>query len=134
MRWKIETDRLQCIWPLGFSVRGTPFYGDWAFELFDGSTMSDAMVFFVGPYLREDAPAPDQLVGMGQSVIDEDMDDGEMWLELEYEHGGVPWRQRRQFVTVEHDMVVVVTGQAPFGQHEAVFNAVDQVAKSVRYI
>jgi len=128
--WKIETPGFTCAWPDHMKITILPHrLNRWEFELARG----EGVVFLRGPLVgASETPAPHNLIAPGQRIVASDMSSDETWLELAYEHEGKPWRQKHRYSVPAPMTVVLVTAQAPEGDHEPLFAAVDEIAKSVR--
>lgn len=132
--WEVEARGVCCAWPAGFKLFAVA-HSAWCFELTPAVSSTEAVIFLRGPlHGAQQTPTPPDLIAPGQTLVADDMSADAMWMELEYAHEDTIWRQRHQYAVPRPETVVLVTAQAPRGQHESLFAAADVVAKSVRLL
>ena len=81
-----------------------------------------------GPVLAERVPPPEQMVGPDQTLLGHGSD----WVELEYQHEGVAWRQTHRVVAGIEEYRVLVTAQGPAEHFPLADVAARQVAESLQ--
>jgi len=125
-RWTIETPMLRLIWPEGLQLR-SPLASKTSFDLVG---TDDAMVFVQGPVtgdrLLEGMAAQGQTeIGRGKTPAGHD------WIELGYEFGGAPWRQRHHLRADAGSASFVITAQCLETAAEYTFAAAGEVTDSL---
>lgn len=129
-RWVIAAPGFSVPWPDDLRLLGTKPGAPWAFELY--GSRADALIFCRGPLRGAgQVPAPPDLVAPGQQVVADGMGDPRPWLELEYDHEGVTFRQRHIYAVPEPETVVLVTAQAPADAAGSLMAAAMEIAAGV---
>lgn len=125
-QWRIETSVFTCDWPSDY-------------QLFSNNFPKDPAPFdLVGPhaemiYIQHPRTIPD-VSAMGaphQTVIHIERNIESEWIDLAYDHEGIPWRQRHEVVSFL-DGQIVVTMQAPLQFAEQATAVAHAVARSLR--
>jgi len=107
--WAIETSAFRSIWPIGYVVHYDPS-GPPGFYLL---SKNQAMIFAQGPFLSAKIPAPEHMVGPGQSLVAVGDTGSIAWADFTYLHEGQVWAQRHHIVSLATGKKIVVTFQAP---------------------
>ena len=126
--WSIVANGYRIAWPEGFKLLSTEAGSEWPFEL-EGAR--GVMVVVRGPLkgIRQ-IPPPAKLVAEGQKVVGEGKT-GLTWIEVEYDQTGQTWRQKHYYARIGKDQVVLVTGQGPAGQADAITRVCETIVESV---
>jgi hypothetical protein len=125
--WRVETSVFTCRWPDGFALASAPSPG----PPFDLHGPGGSLVFVQGPFGLTRLPPIDRMVGPEQTVFRSGSSPRGGWVELGYEHGGVPWRQTHRVVEDGRGFALVVTSQAPEQWARPVEQAAEVVAASL---
>ena len=125
--WWIETGFVRCRWPAGFGLASDP-EERCPFLLLGPE---ETMVWLEGPFPREKATPIEKLVAPGQTLRAVAEADDAARVDIDYEHDGEPWWQRRYAIAVDTDKVLLATGQARRRHEELVRAAVDLVEHSL---
>lgn len=123
--WRIETSVFTCCWPHGYMLCSNSFPDDPG--PFDLVGVHDELIYVQKPKVMPDV---EEMCGPDQTVLDVQRGEDSEWIELEYVHEGVLWRQRHEVVTMEGERFVV-TMQAPVEYAEGSVGAARQVARSL---
>ena len=70
-------------------------------------------IYLQGPYARDRIPPLAQLVGPGQTLVDQQSEAAFDVVELAYEHAGGAWRQSHHLVNLDGEHRLVITAQTP---------------------
>ncbi len=121
--WRIETTVFTCCWPIGYVLCSTN-YAPSPFELLG---TNGELIF-----IRHPKRVPDVAVmcAPGQTVINLKRNAESEWIDLEYNHDGLPWRQRHEVVTLSGSRIAV-TMQSPMQFANDAAIAAQQVAQSL---
>ncbi len=123
--WRIETSVFTCCWPHEYMLCSNNFPDDPG--PFDLVGVHDELIYVQKPKVMPDLEA---MCGPDQKVLDVQRGEDSEWIELEYAHEGVAWRQRHE-VVVLHEQRFVVTMQSPAEFAEGAVRAAQQVARSL---
>ncbi|MDB4962558.1 MAG: hypothetical protein JWP01_2557 [Myxococcales bacterium] len=127
--WSIQTAAYRVAWPKNWKLVSTEPGTRSPFELIG---TNGAMIMLRGPLKgSKELPTPPQLVGAGQTIVDQGDLDGQIWMMLEYQHDGQTWRQRHHYGVLGKETVVIVTGQAPASQTAEMTEACETIVKSL---
>lgn len=127
-QWQIETTVYTCDWPRGYALGSTRYPEDPA--PFDLIGSHRELIYIQHPRRLPDVA---QMVAPNQVVVAIERTPDRESIDLEYEHDGIPWRQRHEVVSIADDRFVV-TMQSPLPFAEDATRAAQQVARSlVRY-
>jgi hypothetical protein len=129
-RWRVETSLYTVEWPDGFAVHSPPDEG--GPSMFDLHGPAGSLVYIQGPFVADNVPAPDQMVGPGQALVDQRREDGRELIELAYAHGGEDWRQVHCIVPFAETHCLIVTAQAPACSALQTSSALDVMARSLQ--
>ena len=112
--WRIETSVYSMRWPAGYVLASSP---DGA-SMFDLLGPDDALMYLQGPFPLERLPSFERVAAPGQQIVATGVKSGVPFVELSYEHDGIPWRQRHY--RIEHgNTAVMLTTQAPLANASA---------------
>ncbi len=126
--WRIETTVFTARWPESFALTSAPSPG----PPFDLHGPDGALVFVQGPIGPARLPALTAMAGPGQKVKRHGSSPGWGWVELEYTHEGIRWRQTHRVLEDGHGYALVVTAQTPERWAELTDAAAEVVAGSLR--
>jgi hypothetical protein len=127
--WRIETSPFSVDWPAGFSIDSPPADDSSSPFLLFGPAGS--AIYLQGPYGRDRIPPPAQLVGPGQTLVDQQSEAAFDVVELAYEHDGDGWRQSHHLVDLDDEHRLVITAQTPATHGGQVRAAAELMARSV---
>jgi hypothetical protein len=124
-RWRVETTVFTCLWPEGFALASASSPG----PPFDLHGPGESLVFVQGPLAVARLPP---LAGVaGQTVRRQGRSSLGDWVELEYQHGGLPWRQTHRVVEDGQGYALVVSAQSPEAWAGLTDAAAEEVASSL---
>lgn len=123
--WTIETYLYGVSWPDGLSLHTAPFDHDWPFELHD---RGDGLICIRGGDADEPPPPLRELVAAEQVLVR----DEEACVEVVYVLNERGWRQRHRLVELRDGAAVVVSVQAPEGEHETIFDQAEALCSTIR--
>ncbi len=126
--WRIETTVFAARWPAGFDLASPPAESKPPFDLHGPG---GALVWVQGPVSAERLPPVPEMAGAGQTVRRHGQAAYGSWVELDYLHEGVPWRQSHRVVPFEGTYALVVTAQAPAQLASVAEAAADEVASTI---
>jgi hypothetical protein len=127
--WAVETEGFACRWPPGLGLASTPAGAAWPFEFYGPN---GAFVFLRGPLQGEQVPTPQQMVGPGQELVDQEVTGNGLRMDLEYTHEGAVWNQRHHWVGFAQETAILLTGQAPRDIFAGISQAMDVIVASLR--
>jgi hypothetical protein len=109
--WKVETSLFRCPWPEGLVLASAEAGAPGPFEFLGPR---DAVLFFAGPFKREELPPVAELVGEGQRVLGTGALGEAPYVDVAYSVEGEDWRQRHVLLALSSDgaQVLVLTAQA----------------------
>lgn len=123
--WRIETSVFTSCWPHGYMLCSNNFPDDPG--PFDLVGVHDELIYVQKPKVMPDV---EEMCGADQTVLDVQRGEDSEWIELEYVHEGVSWRQRHEVITLR-DQRFVVTMQAPAECAEQAVGVAQQIARSL---
>ena len=104
--WRIETTIFTCCWPLGYALCSNNFPNDPG--PFDLVGPNNEMIYIQHP---NNLPDVAELCAPDQTVVNIKRNAESEWIDLEYDHAGLKWRQRHEVITLL-DRRVAVTMQS----------------------
>jgi hypothetical protein len=119
--WRIETTVFMIRWPAGFAV-----WSSAKAPGFDLLGPHDTMIYLQGPVPAERVPPVEQMVAADQTMVEAGSD----WVEVQYEHEGIAWRQKHRLVPLENYRMLV-TAQGPAEHFAPADEAARQIAESL---
>lgn len=123
--WRIETSIFTCCWPHGYLLCSNDYPNDPG--PFDLVGVHDELIYIQKPKVMPDI---EEMCGPDQTIVNTGRDADSGWIELEYDHEGVSWRQRHEVVTLPGCRFVVTMQSPSQFAGEAVATA-QQVAQSL---
>lgn len=125
--WRIETGVMSCAWPHGFALSSDPD-GLSPFILFGPE---DAMIWIAGP-IEPAKATPIERLATDDQVIRAVAEAGDnARIDVDYEHDGERWWQRRYVIAWGEDRALVLSGQSRVAQEEITRAALDLVEGSI---
>lgn len=125
--WWIETTIARCRWPSGFGLSSDP-EGRSPFLLLGPREM---MVWIDGLVARSKATPIEKLVAPGHVVRAVAQAEASARIDIDYEHDGEPWWQRRYAIEWGRDHLLLVVGQARVVHEDVVRAAVDLLEQTL---
>lgn len=128
--FRIETGISTCAWPRDFALSHDP--DEISPFLLLGPR--EAMIWIAGPLAREKVTPIEKLVEGSQSVRAVAEAKGASRIDVDYDHDGERWWQRRYVVAFgdpEHDTALVITGQARAEDEAVTSAAVDEIERTL---
>lgn len=125
--WWVETGAVRCRWPLGFGLSSDP-EGLSPFLLLGPE---EILAWIQGPLPREATEPIETLATSGQTIREVADAEGATRIDLDYEHEGEAWWQRRYVVAFGDDRVVMPTAQARRRLEPLARAAVDLIERSL---
>ncbi len=123
--WRIETSIFTCCWPQGYLLCSNNFPDDPG--PFDLVGVNSELIYIQKPKVLPDV---EEMCAPNQTVLEVYRDADSEWIELAYDHEGVPWRQRHEVVTLLGDrFALTMQCQSQFAKNAVV--AAQQVARSL---
>jgi hypothetical protein len=126
-RWWIETGPFAVPWPAEYAFASS---GDGGVPVFDLVGPGGSLIYVQGPFPAEKRPENlVDLVGPGQSLRAQGTAGESEWVEVEYVHKGVPWRQRHYLLSPwPTGHFVGITAQAREEHADLMARSADEVA------
>ena len=126
--WYVSAGEYRFAWPRGYALVSAEAGEAWAFEL-EGP--DGILVVFRGPLKGRAVSPPAKLIGEGQSLVGEGRFGDAKWIEVAYDEGGQPFRQRHYYGGVAPKGVVLVTVQGPQGRVAEMVRAAEAIVGSL---
>ncbi len=134
--WTIHAADHSLRWPAAFTLRvhGEPHGRSAPYELALTGALEQTLIL-QGAWTPAELPVPEALAGPDQTEIGRGQLAGNhatvRWIDLAYDHDGVPWQQRHYYVPMGHDMTFLLTARSSSDSVVAMFDGANMVATSL---
>jgi hypothetical protein len=124
-QWRIETTIFRCCWPSNYALCSNNFPNDPG--PFDLVGTNHEMIYIQRP---DNLPDVAKMCAPHQTVINIERSAESEWVDLEYDHEGLLWRQRHEVITLLGRRVAV-TMQSPSQFADDAVIAARQISRSL---